>query len=89
VIKIIGDIYLGRKTTSGMKKRAYLLVPLKDLIIGLVWFVPLFSNTVVWRGNRYIIRENSVLYPCPEDGIYAWRYRIGDLIKTKIAWAVK
>jgi ceramide glucosyltransferase len=89
VIKIAGDIYLGKKTASGMRTVAYLLAPIKDLIIACVWFVPLLSNTVVWRGNRYIIGANSALFPCPGDGIWSWRYRITEMIKTRIAWAVK
>ena len=87
--KILGDMYLGRKTTSGMNTLAYLLAPLKDLIIGCIWFVPILSNTVVWRGNRYIIGRDSMLSPCPESGISSWRYRITDVIRTRIAWSMK
>jgi len=88
-VKILGDMYLGRKTASGMNNLAYLLAPLKDLIIGCIWFVPILSNTVVWRGNRYLIGKNSMLSPCPENGIWSWRYRITDVIKTRIAWSMR
>jgi ceramide glucosyltransferase len=88
-VKILGDMYLGRKTSSGMNPLAYLLAPLKDLIIGCIWFIPLLSNTVVWRGNRYLIGKDSMLSPCPENGILSWRYRIADVIKTRIAWSMK
>ena len=63
----------------------YFLTPVKDLLIGLVWFVPLISNTVVWRGNRYIIGTDSLLSPCPEVGLWSWRYRLADAIKTRLA----
>ncbi|MDA8077303.1 MAG: ceramide glucosyltransferase [Nitrospiraceae bacterium] len=84
-IKVLGDMYLGRKTGANMNPFAYLLSPLKDVIIGCIWFVPLVSDTVLWRGNRYIIGRNSSLSPYPEDGVWAWRYRIMDVIRTRLA----
>jgi len=63
----------------------YLLLPVKDLLIGLIWFIPLLSNTVVWRGNRYIIGKDSLLSSCPETGIWSWRYRFLDAIRTRFA----
>ncbi|MBI5026710.1 MAG: glycosyltransferase [Nitrospirae bacterium] len=62
----------------------YLLSPVKDIIIGLIWFVPLFSNTVVWRGNRYIIGRDSILSLYPETGLWSWRYRLADAIKARL-----
>jgi ceramide glucosyltransferase len=85
VIKISGDMYLGRKTSAGMNPLAYFLAPIKDLIIGCIWFVPILSDTVVWRGNRYIIGKDSVLSRYPDDSFWSWRYRIMDAIKTRIA----
>jgi len=97
-IKVLGDYYLGtiirknefEKTESSHSINSippfyYLLSPIKDLLIGFVWFVPILSNTVVWRGNRYIIGKDSMLSPCPETGMWAWRYRIVDAIKARIA----
>lgn len=63
----------------------YGLVPLKDLLIGLIWFVPLVSDTVVWRGNRYLIKKDSVLAPCSETGLFSWKYRIFDAIRARLA----
>ncbi|GAB4421111.1 MAG: ceramide glucosyltransferase [Thermodesulfovibrionales bacterium] len=85
LIKIIGDLYLGRKTGSELNPFFYLLSPFKDIIIGLMWFIPMLSNTVVWRGNRYIIGKDSILLPSPETGMWSWRYRIADAIKARIA----
>ncbi len=84
-LKIVHDFYIGNKLRADMNPLLYLLSPVKDLIIGFVWFVPILSNTVAWRGNRYIIGKESMLSPYPETGIWAWRYRIMDVIKTRIA----
>jgi ceramide glucosyltransferase len=85
IIKTIGDIYIGEKIGSRLNPLVYLLAPIKDLIIGLVWFVPILSNTVVWRGHRYVIGKDSMLSPCPETGVWSWRYRIVDAVKTRLA----
>ncbi len=85
MLKIIGDLYLGKLINSDSNPFVYLLSPIKDIIIGIIWFVPLLSNTVVWRGNRYIIGKDSMLSPYPETGVGAWRYRITDAIKARIA----
>jgi ceramide glucosyltransferase len=85
LIKVMGDLYLGRIIDSDSSPLVYLLSPVKDLIIGLIWPIPLLSNTVVWRGNRYIIGKDSMLSPCPETGIWLWSYRIVDVIKARFA----
>ncbi len=38
-----------------------LLLPLKDAIIFGVWFVPFFSRSISWRGNRYTINKRTLL----------------------------
>jgi len=86
IIKVFGDFYLGRKAGTEMDNPfLYLLVPVKDLLIGLIWSVPIISNTVTWRGNRYSIGKDSMLYPCPETGFWSLRYRIIDAIKERFA----
>lgn len=84
-LKIVHDIYIGKRLRADIKPFLYLLSPVKDLIIGFVWFVPVLSNTVAWRGNRYIIGKESMLSPYPENGVWSWRYRIMNVIRTKIA----
>jgi ceramide glucosyltransferase len=79
LVKIAGDVIIGRSIRMPKEEAfshkqsalSYLLVPMKDLIIGLVWFVPLISATVVWRGNRYLIGHDSRLSPCPESGFWS------------------
>ncbi|MFN3478906.1 MAG: glycosyltransferase family 2 protein, partial [Thermodesulfovibrionales bacterium] len=95
--KMIGSCIRGQGSTDRREEKYldplsltfgplyYLLSPVKDIIIGLIWFVPILSNTVVWRGNRYVIGKDSVLSPYPESRIWAWRYRIVDTIKARFA----
>lgn len=85
LIKVIGDLYLGKITGADSNPSFYLLSPLKDLIVGLIWFVPLFSKVVVWRGNKYMIGKDSILSNYPETGMLSWGYRLFDAIKAKIA----
>ena len=84
-VKVTGDFYIGRKIKAEMNPFLYLLSPVKDLIIGIIWFIPIISNTVVWRGNRYIIGKDSLLSPCAEFGIWSWRYRVLDAIRARFA----
>jgi ceramide glucosyltransferase len=83
--KITGDFYLGRKLSRPMHPFLYLLSPIKDLLIGFIWFVPFTDDTVIWRGNRYLMGKNTRLSLCPEGG-GEWKYRIMEGIKAKLAW---
>jgi len=83
-IKVTGDFYIGRKIKAEMNPFLYLLSPVKDLIIGIIWFIPIISNTVVWRGNRYVIGKDSKLSPCTEPGLWTWRYRVLNAIKARL-----
>jgi ceramide glucosyltransferase len=93
LIKVFGDFLMGRTIgespigTDSQSPSAlrYFLAPAKDIIIGILWFVPLVSSTVVWRGNRYVIGKDSHLSPCPETGFWSWGYRITDSIRAKMA----
>jgi ceramide glucosyltransferase len=84
-VKIARDFYIGRKLGAGMNPSLYLLAPLKDLFIGCIWFVPLLSNRVVWRGNKYLIGKDSQLFRCPVSGKRQWRPGIIAAIRTKLA----
>ncbi|MGC1456635.1 MAG: ceramide glucosyltransferase [Nitrospirota bacterium] len=93
LIKVLGDFMLGRKIESAaahadyhkQSPLLYFLSPIKDLFIGVLWFIPLFSSTVVWRGNRYVIGRDSRLSLCPETGVGSWGYRITDSIRARMA----
>ncbi len=93
LIKVLGDSVMGRRITSRSGEQGiqapspltYFLAPLKDLIIGIVWFVPLLSSTIVWRGNRYVIGKDSRLSPCSESGFWSWGFRITESIRARVA----
>ena len=61
--KILGDYALGKRIRSAHRYFHYLLSPIKDIIIGCIWFVPFFSRTVTWRRHKYKITKGSVLVP--------------------------
>ncbi len=93
LVKVLGDFLIGRAIESSavvtynhkQSSLIYLLSPIKDILIGILWFVPLLSSTVVWRGNRYLIGQDSRLSPCPETGVWSWGYRITDSIRARVA----
>jgi ceramide glucosyltransferase len=82
-----GDYYLGKSLRSSMSPLAYLLAPLKDLLIGILWFVPMVSDTVVWRESRYAIGKDTVLSPLPEMRWRVWGQRMVEGIKERMAWS--
>jgi ceramide glucosyltransferase len=63
LLKIIGDYSLGKRIRSAHRFFHYLLSPVKDIIIGCIWFVPFVSRTVMWRRHKYKITKGSVLVP--------------------------
>ncbi|MCX8070653.1 MAG: ceramide glucosyltransferase [Thermodesulfovibrionales bacterium] len=84
-IKMAGDYYVNRLTLNHQSQKNYynsvsynttitfkqhLLVPIKDIIVGLIWFVPLISSKVDWRGNKYIIGKDSRLYECDSSNFF-------------------
>jgi ceramide glucosyltransferase len=63
IVKILGDYLLGRRIRSAHYFFHYFLSPIKDIIIGCIWFVPFVSRTVMWRRHRYKITKGSFLVP--------------------------
>ncbi|MGC8595325.1 MAG: glycosyltransferase [Candidatus Kryptoniota bacterium] len=61
LLKIAGDYIINRKLHSGLSLKDAALSPLKDLLIGIIWPLPLFSTHTVWRGNRLKITKNTIL----------------------------
>jgi ceramide glucosyltransferase len=84
-VKIARDFYIGRRLGAGMNPLLYLIVPLKDVLIGFIWFVPLLSKRVVWRGNNYVIGKDSQLFPCPTHSSHRLRPGIISAIRTRLA----
>jgi ceramide glucosyltransferase len=42
---------------------SYLLVPIKDILMGILWFSPFFKCSVEWGGKRYKIKAHTKLQP--------------------------
>ncbi len=85
LIKVLGDSLIGRRMQAGIHPILYFLSPLKDILIGFLWLVPIVSNTVSWRGNRYIIGKDSQLSQCRESRFMSLRYRFFDAVRAKLA----
>jgi ceramide glucosyltransferase len=84
ISKTTGDYLLGRKIGAGISPMAYALVPAKDLLMGLIWFVPLLSSTVVWMSNRYVIGKDSLLSPYHDADKWSLSYRLVYALKARL-----
>ena len=85
LMKGMGDLYLGQLIGAELKPWFYVLSPFKDLLMGFVWFIPFVSDTVTWRGNRYLIGTDTLLSHCPSAGVWALKYRVVEGIRARIA----
>lgn len=63
--KIIPDMINARLIKSDLKWYHGLLIPLKDLLIGFIWFVPFVNRKINWRGNNFRISKGTRLLPIP------------------------
>ena len=63
LLKISLDLMLNLLIGSDGRWYHYFLIPVKDLIVAFVWFIPYFNRTVNWRGNVYKIEKNTYLIP--------------------------
>ena len=87
--KGMGDYYLGRRLGTSLNPFAYLLAPFKDLLIGILWFVPMASNTVVWRENRYSIGKEYAAFAPPGNGVVGLGAGgMVDGLKERMAWSL-
>lgn len=59
--KLILDTYQAMSLAKSKRLGNYLLVPLKDLLIGLIWFYPLVTDTVYWRDKRLRVTAGTEL----------------------------
>lgn len=86
LIKGLGDFYVGKKIDVQIHPLVYLLIPFKDLFIGMLWFISIANDTVIWRGKRYQLGEGTALSPILETGLWTWKYRLMDRIRARVAW---
>jgi len=63
MIKILFDYKIATAVGADLKWYQYLLIPIKDIIIGLIWFVPFVYNKIDWRGNSFFISRGTQLKP--------------------------
>lgn len=61
-LKFAFDFYVSRLIKSPLGLSG-ILIPAKDLITALLWFVPLISCKINWRDNIYKIGKNTVILP--------------------------
>jgi ceramide glucosyltransferase len=61
IFKILLDGYQGVTIAKNRQLATYLLVPLKDLLTGIIWFYPLVTDTVYWRGVRLRVTAGTEL----------------------------
>ncbi len=62
-VKYACDIIVIRMLASDLKFRQYLLLPVKDAIMVVIWFIPFFDRQIVWRGNKFTISRKTLLRP--------------------------
>jgi ceramide glucosyltransferase len=63
LLKVVLEGIQGRIIRAETSFSSYLLTPVKDLLIGLLWFSPFFKCSVEWGGKRYKIKGNTRLQP--------------------------
>jgi ceramide glucosyltransferase len=57
------DILILRSLKSRFKVSEYLLLPLKDILMGFLWLVPFVNNRINWRGNNFRIGKGTQIMP--------------------------
>ncbi len=61
IFKIFIDYITARLVCNSLKFRHFLLVPFKDLLMGLIWFSPFIYNKINWRESKLKVVKNSQL----------------------------
>ncbi|MFH2037222.1 MAG: glycosyltransferase [Candidatus Zixiibacteriota bacterium] len=65
LIDYIGSLSMN----TGERWYHYLLTPIKDLAIAGIWFMPFFNYMVNWRGNCFIVSDQTKLTKLPSANI--------------------
>jgi ceramide glucosyltransferase len=63
LIKLLIDIDTARTLKSNLRHYHYLLIPVKDIMLGFLWLVPFINNKVNWRGTIFRIGKGTRLLP--------------------------
>lgn len=60
VIKVAGDAVASRGLRGSWPRLHHLLaMPLKDLVMGVIWTMPFLSSRIYWRGTPFHIRRDG------------------------------
>lgn len=68
ILKILFDGIVLKLVQSDLKWYHLALIPIKDVLIGITWWTPIFSRTVNWRGNTFKISKNTQLLQITKGG---------------------
>lgn len=63
ILKIIIESIQGKLIQAQAGFFSYFLAPFKDLIIGIIWFIPFFKTSVEWRESKFRLRRYTELEP--------------------------
>jgi ceramide glucosyltransferase len=63
LLKTLIDIDIARTLKSGFRYHQYLLLPVKDIVMGILWLVPFINNKINWRGSTLRIGKGTRLQP--------------------------
>lgn len=63
IFKIIIESIQGRLIRAEAGFLSYLLAPVKDFLIGIIWFSPFFKTSVQWRESKFKLRRYTELEP--------------------------
>ena len=63
LFKVILEALQGETLHDRIRFTPYLFVPLKDIMIGIIWFIPFFKNSVRWRKHRFKVKHKTELIP--------------------------
>ncbi len=61
LFKIILDAFQGITIANNKNLTGYILVPFKDLLVASMWFYPMLTDTVYWRGVRLRVTAGTEL----------------------------
>ena len=62
-LKIAGDAYMGSRIGAPHKKSHYLLSPVKDILLGLIWIAPVIQSPLAWKTPRPDLGSDPAFSP--------------------------
>ncbi len=60
-LKIVHDIYILKLLKKEMEIKYIALIPLKDLLMSILWILPFFSSRLTWRENKFKIKKKTFI----------------------------